>query len=79
MSADPQTPPRVIYLTPTEMTGDWPAEVARKLVEQGLEPQAAAQIAVDAEAEMRRRAEKEQAKRGPSVWQRVLRFVGLAS
>ena len=72
-------PPPVIYLSPTEMTGDWPAEVEKKLLDRGLDPEAAARLAGVAEAEMRRLAAKAEAGGRPSVWRRFLRFLGLAS
>jgi hypothetical protein len=78
MNTDPQTPPRVICLSPTEVTGDWPAEVAQKLVDQGVDPQSAARIAVEAEAEMQRRTAEARRPQSGSIWQKVMRFLGLA-
>ena len=79
-AAEPGAPrPRgLIVLSPTEMTGDWPEEVMRKLTEQGFSPEAAAQIAGVTEAEARPIAAR-WAGRRPPLWRRLLRWLGLAS
>jgi hypothetical protein len=38
-------PPPVVQVSPTEIAGDWPNELRRKLAEQGLEPAAVARVA----------------------------------
>jgi hypothetical protein len=37
-------PPPVVQVSPTELAGDWPAELRRKLAEQGLDPGAVERV-----------------------------------
>jgi hypothetical protein len=60
------------------MAGDWSEEVEKKLVDQGVDLQLAAQIAGVAHAEMHGFTANRQAERRPSFWRGILWFLGLS-
>jgi hypothetical protein len=65
-------PPRVICLSPTKMAGDWPAEVAKKLADQGVDRQSAMRIADAARLAM----QPSDPPRRVSLWRRIQRLFG---
>ena len=71
-----EQPAQVIRLSPTEMSGDWPAEVTKKLVSEGIDPALATEIAKLTEAETRHLPWVE-SKPSRSMWQRLFAFLGL--
>jgi hypothetical protein len=79
-TSDSETPQpvRVVRVSPTEMAGDWVAEVQKKLIDQGLDPQVAAQIARVGQAELQQLAGKTKTSR-PSWWRRILSYLGATS
>ena len=71
-------PPGIVCLSPTEMTGDWVSEVKQKLVAEGFDSPFAERLAGAVEAEMQPFAAKCEAERRPSLWRRMLWFLGLS-
>jgi hypothetical protein len=67
-------PPKVVVLSPTEMTGDWAAEVQKKLVDQGFDAQAAAKLARVAQAEVPPILAAGHAERRSSLCSRIVSF-----
>jgi hypothetical protein len=75
--AGPPPQPNVVRISVTAANGDWCSEVQRKLIDQGLEPEVAAQIARVAQTKVQQVALNGDGGPRPSWWRTILSFLSI--